>query len=329
MWAHQYDQQSNQVLVTGQKRAWASNGDYSNIYGLMPNFACCLANMHQGWPKYAASLWMATNDNGLIAVAYSPSTVRAKVGKGKNVIINEKTDYPFGGDVSLKITTQESVKFPLCLRVPGWVDSVEFNYKGKTKNAVGGSTICLNERWEDGDEITFKMPMKIRFEKRYNNSLSVLRGPLYFSLRIDKDYKSVKVNYDNKGYKGSVDWEIYPKSPWNFGLMIDKSNIYRGFEITENPVTSYPFADRGDMIWSPDSGKYAVFDKDAAVVITSRGMKIPGWGMKDNSADIPPVSPVKPEGTVEIIQLVPYGCAKLRITEFPVIDITQMVDVIR
>jgi len=74
MWAHQYDQQSNQVLVTVDKRAWISNSNYSNIYGLMPNYGCCLANMHQGWPKFAASLWMATNDNGLAAVAYSPSS---------------------------------------------------------------------------------------------------------------------------------------------------------------------------------------------------------------------------------------------------------------
>ena len=53
------------LLVSGDKRDWSTNGDYSNIYGLMPNFACCLANMHQGWPKFVESMWMATNDNGL------------------------------------------------------------------------------------------------------------------------------------------------------------------------------------------------------------------------------------------------------------------------
>jgi hypothetical protein len=41
------------------------------------------------------------------------------------------------------------------------------------------------------------------------------------------------------------------------------------------------------------------------------------------------MSPVKPEGATEIIQLVPYGSARLRITEFPVIDLTKVVDVIR
>jgi hypothetical protein len=329
MWAHQYDQQSNQVLVSAQKRTWVSNGDYSNIYGLRPNFACCLANMHQGWPKFTGSLWMATNDNGLIAVAYSPSKVTARVGKGTEVTINEVTNYPFSGDITLNIRTKEPVRFPVYLRVPGWSDSVEFNYLGKSRKAAGGSTIRLNEIWKNGDEITFVIPMKIRTERRFNNSISLLRGPLCFSLRIDKEYKSVKINYDNQDYKGSVDWEIYPMSPWNYGLMIDKSNIYRGLEIEENPLTTYPFADRGDMIWSPDSGKYVTWEKDAPIVITARGMKIPEWGMKNNSADMPPLSPVKPDGVPEIIQLVPYGSAKLRITEFPAIDLTQMVDVIK
>ncbi len=329
MWAHQYDQQSNQVLVTNQKRNWASNGDQSNIYGLMPNFACCLANMHQGWPKFAGSLWMATNDNGLAAVAYSPCTVKAKVGNGVDVTISEETEYPFKGFVKMKISTTESVKFPLYFRVPGWADSVSFNYKGKTISGAAGETVRLTEKWEDGDIITFRIPMNIRFERRYNNSVSLLRGPLYFSLRIDKEYKSIRLNYDNFSYKGSVDWEILPASPWNYGLMIDPVRKERGIEVIENIVTEYPFADKGDMIWSEQSGSYVPWQKDAAIIITARGMKIPGWVMKDNSADMPPKSPVKPESSTEIVQLVPYGSAKLRITEFPVIDVTLIEDVIR
>jgi hypothetical protein len=329
MWAHQYDQQSNQVLVTGQKRVWTSNGDYSNIYGLMPNFACCLANMHQGWPKFTESLWMATNDNGLAAVAYSPSTVKAKVGRGAEVTITEETAYPFKGFIKMKISSNKPVKFPIYLRIPGWADSVLINYKTKSVTGNAGETIKLTEKWEEGDLITFRLPMNVRFEKRYNNSMSLLRGPLYFSLRIEKEYKSVKINYDNFGYKGSVDWEIYPLSPWNYGLMIDPVRKERGIDVTENPVTDYPFADKGDMIWSPESGEYVAWQKEAAVVVTVRGMKIPQWTMKDNSADVPPLSPVKPQGSTEIIQLVPYGSARLRITEFPLVDVTQMEDIIR
>ena len=329
MWAHQYDQQANQVLVSVAKRDWTTNGDYSNIYGLMPDFACCLANMHQGWPKYVESMWMATNDNGLALVTYGPSTVKARVGNGMEVTINEETDYPFNGSVKLTINTEKTVSFPIDLRIPGWADSVSIRFKNKTIKVKNLSSYKIKERWRNGDQIFIELPMNLRMEKRYNNSLALLRGPLFFSLQINKEYKSIKINYDNFGNKGSVDWEIDPGSPWNYGLVIDKTNIMHGMKVTENPVSRYPFADRGDMIWSSDSGKYTIWTQDAPVIIKARGMKIPEWTMKNNSADVPPLSPVKPEGDVETITLVPYGCARLRITEFPVMDIVLMEDIMR
>jgi hypothetical protein len=154
----------------------------------------------------------------------------------------------------------------------------------------------------------------------------LLRGPLYFSLRIDKEFKSTKINYDNFSYKGSVDWEITPKSDWNFGIMIDKGNPDRDVLVKFNPVGKYPFADKGDMVWSADSGAYVRWDQDAPVVLKTHGIKIPEWNMKNNSADIPPLSPVKSDGDPEIITLVPYGCARLRITEFPFMDVVIMTD---
>ena len=329
MWAHQYDQQANQVLVSVAKRDWTTNGDYSNIYGLMPDFACCLANMHQGWPKYVESMWMATNDNGLALVTYGPSTVKARVGSGMEVTIDEETDYPFNGSVKLTINTEKTVSFPIDLRIPGWADSVSIRFKNKTIKVKNLSSYKIKERWRNGDQIFIEFPMNLRMEKRYNNSLALLRGPLFFSLQINKEYKSIKINYDNFGYKGSVDWEIDPGSPWNYGLVIDKTNIMHGMKVTENPLSKYPFADRGDMIWSSDSGKYTIWTQDAPVIIKARGMKIPEWTMKNNSADVPPLSPVKPEGDVETITLVPYGCARLRITEFPVMDIVLMEDIMR
>jgi uncharacterized protein len=295
----------------------------------MPNFGCCLANMHQGWPKFVETMWMATNDNGLALVAYGPSHVSAKVGKGKTVQITEDTDYPFRGSVNLTITAKEPVRFPIELRIPGWADSVSIKYKNKSVSVKGGASYRLHERWKNGDKISIEIPMNIRTERRYNNSVCLISGPLYLSLRIDKVYKSIKANYDNYAYMGSVDWEITPGSDWNYGLLIDLNNTMRGLKLKENPVGKYPFADKGDLVWSADSSKYIKWMLDAPVVIQARGVKIPEWTLKNNSADVPPLSPVKPEGDPEIINLVPYGCARLRITEFPVMDIVLMEDVMR
>jgi hypothetical protein len=57
MWAHQYDQQVNQVQCTvNPDHMWTTNGPESNLYGLEPNYGCCTSNMHQGWPKFCASV---------------------------------------------------------------------------------------------------------------------------------------------------------------------------------------------------------------------------------------------------------------------------------
>jgi hypothetical protein len=243
------------------------------------------------------------------------------------VTILEETDYPFKGRIKLTINTDRPVRFPLYLRIPGWSESFKVSYRDKSLGGIDASNLKLIEKWKDGDQIIIDIPLKLRFENRYNNSVSLLRGPLYFSLQIKKEFKKTKINYDNFSYKGSVDWEILPKRDWNYGIMFDRGNPDKHVIVTENPVSSYPFADYGDMVWSADSGAYLKWDQDAPVVIKTRGIRIPEWTMKNNSADIPPLGPVKSDGDPEIITLVPYGCARLRITEFPVMDVIFMTDI--
>ena len=60
MWAHQYDQQVNQALCARtDPPVFGTNGPEANLYGLEPNFGCCTANMHQGYPKFAGHLCKA------------------------------------------------------------------------------------------------------------------------------------------------------------------------------------------------------------------------------------------------------------------------------
>ena len=67
------------MLTVTRSGVYTSNGPDANIFGLEPHFGCCLANMHQGWPKLASSLWMRTPEGGLAAVAYAPCTVETTV----------------------------------------------------------------------------------------------------------------------------------------------------------------------------------------------------------------------------------------------------------
>jgi DUF1680 family protein len=282
LWAHQYDQQANQVICSISNRRWATNGPESNIFGLEPNFGCCTANMHQGWPKLAASLWMATNDGGFAAVAYGPSEVTSG-----GVAIEELTDYPFRENVSLLVKADKT--FPLVLRIPAWANGATVEVNGQPQSGVkAGAFFRVQRAWKTGDRVELHFPMAVRMSTWFNNSTSVERGPLVYSLRIGENWHRIKQTGP------SSDWEVYPSTPWNYAL------VKGVFPVVEKPIERQPF--RAEA--SP-------------VEITAKARRLPEWTLVDDSPGVLPVSPVISKRPEETITLVPYGAAKLRITAFP------------
>ena len=298
-WAHQYDQQANQVLCSKAKREWRSNDDTSNLYGLEPNYGCCTANMHQGWPKFVSHLWMATPDRGLAAVAYGPSLVKAKVADGVEVTIQEQTDYPFDGGIKFVVTTPQATEFPLHLRVPAWAEGATIKVRGKQTSVQAGTFAVVKRTWRSGDVLELNLPMKLRTETRYNNAVTILRGPLVFALKIGEQYRQLKAHHPTLP---TSDWEISPTTPWNYGLLIDRNAAQESIRVTTKKPGKVPFA-----------------QESAPVVLKLKGRAIPGWVLVQNSAGQTPPSPVTSDQPDAKLELIPYGSTRLRITEFPVI----------
>jgi hypothetical protein len=319
-WAHQYDQQANQVLVSDAPREWSTNGNTSNVYGLMPNYPCCLANLHQGWPKLVQTMWMATHDQGLAAIVYGPCEVRATVGKNVDVRITEETDYPFDDAIKFTIELPAATKFPLHFRIPQWAEQAHLIVKEKTIPAEAGKFIKIEEKWQPGEVIQLVLPARIQTEMRFHNSVAIRRGPLYYALRIGKAYQKIRLeskNITSIDYMGSVDWAIEPTTPWNYDLLIDQNDLQKSIRVEKHAISRYPFSDAGEMIYIAESGEYAVWPESAPIILKIKGQQIPEWGIRNNSADDPPVHPVISLQPVEELQLVPYGCTRLRISEFP------------
>jgi len=349
MWAHQYDQQSNQVLVSKAKRIF-DNGPEANLYGLAPHFSCCLTVMHQAWPRFVQSMWMSTPDRGLVCAAYGPSEVTARVADGKRVKITEETEYPFQGRIKLTVSVVKPVRFPLYLRIPKWSKGVVIDVNGARQieeTGEPGTMACITRLWRNGDRVVIKIPMRIRCETRFNNSAAILRGPLYFSLRIYSEYRAIK-NYDAKGYP-VYDWEIHPLSPWNYGLLVDRAKIAQHVRVVTSKVTDFPFAAKREPLFvrmGKDSPRDVPIGKvhtadftdgrgmkkrvsfkriahrgDEPVILRFKARLLPEWKMNAQgvSAANPPASPARSDQPTVEVDLIPYGCARLRITEFPLI----------
>src|SRR5260370_1853286 len=160
MWAHQYDQQANQISCTLANRRWSTNGPQANIFGLEPNFGCCTANMHQAWPKLAANLWMAAPGGGLAAIAYGPSTVTTLVAGNTSLLIEERTDFPVPDLIQLTVKPERAVKFPLILRLPPSAAAASVAVNGQSPSGIrAGTFFSLNRQWRPGDRVEIRFPM--------------------------------------------------------------------------------------------------------------------------------------------------------------------------
>lgn len=127
MWSHQYDQQVNQVacIKLPNTPIFGTNSGESHLFGLEPNYGCCTANMHQGWPKLALSALQGT-DEGLLVAHLLPVSSQTMV-KGKPVSIRVETEYPFR--LSARITVEAVADFELRIRIPAWAKNVRLNGK--------------------------------------------------------------------------------------------------------------------------------------------------------------------------------------------------------
>ncbi|MBD8899009.1 beta-L-arabinofuranosidase domain-containing protein [Rhodanobacter sp. DHG33] len=292
MWAHQYDQESNQVECSLHRRPWTSNGPEANLFGLEPHFGCCTANFHQGWPKLTASLWMATADGGIAAMVYAPCTVQTAV-QSVPLRIEQNTDYPFRSRVEITLHPAQATAFALKLRIPGWATASTLTVNGHAQaTEQAGRFVTLHRAWQPGDTIALTFASKPTTVPGFNDSVSVRDGALVFALPIAESW----IKWRQRGL--TADWQVYPASRWNMGLPENAS-----FHRTEQPVGAIPFSRH-----------------QPPVTLSVQGRAVASWKAEEGAADPVPRRPqADAADTPEMLTLLPYAAPKLRITAFPLL----------
>lgn len=300
MWAHQYDQQANQIQCTiNPDHMWTTNGPESNLYGLEPNYGCCTANMHQGWPKFAAHLWMTTPDGGIAAVAYAPSEAKW-MSRGTPAAVSVETDYPFRETIHITVRTERPVRFPLVLRVPAWAEGATLKIaREEEKKLKPGTFHRLEREFRGVVEVNLRFPMKGRVAPRYNEAAAVERGPLVFALKIGESWTRVNADKPHRELPHG-DFEVRATTPWNYGLLLDETDPAASLSFEERPVGDKPFSPEG-----------------AGVAARVKAKKIPTWRPAHGWAGEIAPGPYETREPEETVELIPYGCTNIRVTEFP------------
>lgn len=291
--AHQYDQQANQVIChVTEDRIYTNNGPESNTFGLAPHFGCCTANRHQGWPKFAARLWTSSDDGGLAALSYAPCEIDTELG-GAAARVRVSGQYPFDDRVLIEV--DGAAAFPLHLRIPRWArDATVTVDAGPPLSSAAGSTVTLDRSWHGSHRIVLAWDADFEVQQRFDDAIAVTRGPIVFAAAVAEGWLRIG------GEAPHESWEVLPDSPWNVALMLDAAGAMPDAGFSRSPVGEDPFTPEG-----------------APMRLRAAGRLVPGWQLEHGAAAAPPASPVAATGDPIVVELLPYGAARLRVTELP------------
>lgn len=293
MCAHQYVQQVNQIAADKKKRRFFDANSEANIYGLEPNFGCCAANMHQGFPKFVGSCCYRSH-GGLAFMVYMPCEIDLSLSSGgKPFRVRENTDYPFGSKIEFEILEAAGEEATLRFRIPA-LTSGELFYNGASGGEYGAGIASLKKRYKTGDKITLILDAPVKTVSNPDGSVSVRKGSLLLALKIEEKYRSLR-GAEPFNYR-----EYTPASDWNLSPLLSSGNPMV-IGIKENPVPEIPF----DTTRPP-------------LEVKLKGVKVLNWKRERNSAGAYPVKPKLSE-PVEIT-LVPYGSTNIRVAQFPAIE---------
>ena len=290
MWAHQYDQMTNQIsaqeLPDGSV-PFNSNSGEANMFGLEPNFGCCTANFNQAWPKFALSGVMSGGD-GLVVQSLVPVTASVVI-KDTPVRVAVRSEYPFRDEAVIEVTAEHPVEFSLEIRIPGFAKAASVD-----QEAVGtGAYYTLRRRWENTSTVSVKLKFRAELTDRPGDMKVLVRGPLVFSLPIRAKVRRLEYIRDGVERKYPYcDYEMLPDSPWNYAFCSED------FRVIHEGIGDYPFSTEHPPIrletqmvpvpWSENSGICAAFPDS-----------------------------LTPVGKPQTVLLQPYGCTNLRMTEMP------------
>jgi DUF1680 family protein len=178
--------------------------------------SCCPTNMARLLPSVPGYVY-AVKDKNIYVNLYISGTANISLGQGA-VKVEQFSNYPWSGDIGLKVAVARPQTFGLLLRIPGWARDeaipgglykfqgqgggpVSIRVNGKTYNAeIKNGYAVIDRTWKKGDSVELVLPMTVHRVKASDSvkedagKVALQRGPLVYCAEW----------VDNKGKTGNI-----------------------------------------------------------------------------------------------------------------------------
>ncbi|MGK7394742.1 MAG: glycoside hydrolase family 127 protein [Candidatus Cyclobacteriaceae bacterium M3_2C_046] len=164
--------------------------------------ACCPTNVVRFMPSLPGFIYAQKNQEVFVNL-FTQNQARLEI-NGKQVIIDQKTDYPWSGDVMMEIDPESRLSFTLHIRIPGWarnqpVPTDLYDYQDEQQasfivqvnqeqeiTAHDQGFVSFTRDWQAGDQVSIHLDMPIRRITSHSkvtenrNRVAIERGPLVY-----------------------------------------------------------------------------------------------------------------------------------------------------
>ncbi len=316
--SNQYFSCPNQIIANDfSQHVYFYRGADWMSYSPKAFLACCAGNVHRFMPNYVIRSAFISDENQISFLTYAPATYTFNL-DGKEVKIEEITNYPFEEKIKFKISCEGKVGLNLKFRIPEWAVKYTTDINGKkiAFEKEGGSLVCKGE-FNCSDEINIEFASEIKFIENAKG-VSVKKGALLYALPVKE--RVVVEGFKEKNNPKYPHYSLYCDSEvWNYALN-EQSRVSAKFVQNEN-ISLDAWKSTADKSYIEIMALELKDQNLTQVKSFKRRLEPRGKGktIKEERTFTPIVSKksVKDVSKRATIKLVPYCSTRLRIAIFP------------
>ncbi|MDQ8180300.1 beta-L-arabinofuranosidase domain-containing protein [Pelagicoccus sp. SDUM812005] len=228
---------------------------------------CCPPNLVRTVAQ-SASWAYSLSENGVSVNLYGGNELSTELLDGTELKLKQSTQYPWNGDVKIKVEACKAEPFELLLRIPDWAVGSSVKVNGEEAGvAVQPGSFCRIERtWAAGDMVELSMPMEIALMEGHprieevRNQAAIKRGPIVYCVESPDLPEGTSITDVHLPLEGDRKFEYKPDFLGGLGTIETevalRTNVSNGMYRTLNKpawkkdkvqfVPYYAWSNRGD-----------------------------------------------------------------------------------
>ncbi len=249
--------------------------------------ACCPSNVCRFMPSIPGYVY-AQRENTLYVNLFIESEGETVINNNR-VLLSQKTDYPWKGEITLNIQPEKTEAFEVKIRIPGWArnqpvpsdlytylnptgQNIVLKVNGKEVKSTPGTDgyVTINRTWQKGDKVDISLPMEIHrtishpLVKDNEGKVSLERGPIVYCLEwvdnnekvlnsVLEDQAIIREQYESGFLNGVISLIIDGKSAYQ-----NKARQTIAEDTSLKAIPYYAWANRGSgemAVWIPRTDK--------------------------------------------------------------------------